>query len=153
MKQFSKLLKIGLIVGILDGVAACVNAYIKSGITPDRVFKYIASGVFGSAAFKGDTMMIVWGCLFHLTIAIIWTIIFYWVFRYFKLSRYSFLLNGLAFGIIIWALMQFVVVPLSGVPPLPFSFKGAVVMIFIHMFVIGIPMAYLFSKNLKGSNA
>src|SRR6478735_7381956 len=47
----------GLIIGILDGLAACISAYVQREVTPGRVWRYVASGVFGKEAFDGGTPM------------------------------------------------------------------------------------------------
>ena len=142
-------LKTGLIIGLLDGTAACVNAYLSSGLSSDRVFRYVASGAFGAVAFTGGSHLIFWGVLFHFVIAIGWTILFYGLANRFSFLQEHFIVSGTVYGIVIWCLMNFVVVPLSATPPVPFRLKGTLIMIGIHIVVIGIPMAYLTASSLK----
>src|ERR1700741_772263 len=40
----------GLTAGVLDILAAFISAYIVNGVTPDRVLRFVASGVFGREA-------------------------------------------------------------------------------------------------------
>ena len=56
-------------VGILDGLAAVVTAAVR-GISPDRVFQYIASGILGRAAFEGGAATIAFGLLLHFIVAL-----------------------------------------------------------------------------------
>lgn len=142
-------LKTGLVIGLLDGTAACVNAYLASGLSPAGVFRYVASGAFGMEAFKGGNHLIVWGILFHFIIALGWTALFYWLANRFSFLPAHFILSGAIYGILIWCVMNFVVVPLSATPPIPFRLKSALIMIGIHILVIGIPMAYLTAKSLQ----
>ncbi|NJN34942.1 MAG: hypothetical protein HC817_12500 [Saprospiraceae bacterium] len=64
------ILKTALIAGSLDITAACLQAYLKTGATPDRILAYIASGVFGKKAFSGGFPMQIAGLLFHFIIAL-----------------------------------------------------------------------------------
>src|SRR5258705_1790923 len=67
----------GLIVGTLDAMAASVHAYAFSGASPDRVFRFVASGVFGKEALTGGLSVAAWGLLFHFIVATGWTALFY----------------------------------------------------------------------------
>src|SRR6188768_2158888 len=67
----------GLLAGLLDGTAACLQVYISRGRMPDAVFKFVASGIFGPSALSGGTMMIIWGIIFHLIIAVLWSTLYY----------------------------------------------------------------------------
>jgi hypothetical protein len=138
--------KSGLIVGILDAIAASLNAYISTGITPDRVFKFVASGAFGARAYSESHGMVWIGLLFHFAIAIGWTILFFFAFSKLKLLHVNKILIGMIYGIFIWVIMNFVVIPLSSIGSRPFPFIGTIIMIMIHMFVIGIPISVLTSK-------
>jgi hypothetical protein len=141
------ILMAGLIVGTLDAMAACVHAYAFSGASPDRVFRFVASGVFGNDALTGGLSMAAWGLLFHFIVATGWTSLFYLLYpkvNFFASSQY---LSGIAYGIFIWLMMNFVVIPLSNVPVVTFHFTiRTVVMILIHMFIIGVPISYLASR-------
>src|SRR5688572_11449150 len=71
----------GLVAGVLDGLAAVISTYLANGRGPEVVFKFVASGVFGSkAAFAGGTEMVMAGLIFHMLIATIWAVIFYFLY-------------------------------------------------------------------------
>jgi hypothetical protein len=133
----------GLVVGVLDGVAAAVNAYAAAGVTPDRVFKFIASGAFGRAAFEGGNGMVVWGLVFHMLIAIGWTSLYFAAATQVHALTKLWIISGLVYGIAVWVAMHWVVVPLSRTPRFTENGRGILIMIGIHMFVIGLPMAYM----------
>ena len=142
----------GLIVGTFDAIAASVFSYGFSGSTPDKVFRYVASGVFGKEAFGGGMSVAAWGLFFHFIVATGWTALFYLL-----QPKISFLsskyIAGIAYGIFIWLMMNFVVVPLSNVPPATFHFTvRTAVMIMIHMFIIGVPISYLANKYYATAN-
>ncbi len=67
----------GVIVGILDAIAASVNAYAQRGVSPAGVFRYVASGALGKSAFDGGLGIAGLGLLFHFIIAISWTFLFF----------------------------------------------------------------------------
>jgi len=143
----NSLAKAGLLVGCFDAMAASIYSYALAGSTPDRVFCYVASGVFGQDAFAGGLPIAAMGLLFHFIVAMGWTALFFVVLpkiSFFSSNKFA---AGAVYGIFIWIMMNFVVVPLSNVPPGPFHFTWkTLIMIGIHMFVIGVPISY-FANN------
>ena len=149
-KFFTTVLKAGLVVGTLDIIAACVQAYLKSKTTPEQVLKYIASGAFGKEAFTDDSTMAVWGLLFHFLIAMLFTLFFFMVVaRAPALVRYP-IVTGIFYGVFAWATMRFIVLPfLSQIKPRPVVLKDAVIAAGILVVCIGIPLAYWAKSMLK----
>lgn len=105
----------GLLAGVLDGAAAVVVYLIRGGRTPERIFNYIASGVFGPAAMSGGTPMVLAGIGFHMLIAMGWTILFFLAARQFEMLRRHAIAAAVAYGIFVWMMMNKVVLPLSRV--------------------------------------
>ncbi|WP_133272023.1 hypothetical protein [Hymenobacter radiodurans] len=66
-----------LLAGTLDISAAMTNFAVSTGGSPLRVLPYVASGVFGKAAFSGSPLMLVWGLVFHFSIALVFTVFFF----------------------------------------------------------------------------
>jgi hypothetical protein len=147
LSLFSSILIAGLIVGTLDAIAASVFSYGFAGAMPDRVFRFVASGVFGKDAFTGNSSIAAWGLLFHFMVATGWTALFYFLYPKINFFSSSIYISGIGYGIFIWLMMNKVVIPLSNVPPAPFHFTiRTAVMILIHMFIIGIPISYLTNR-------
>ncbi|HXB93468.1 MAG TPA: hypothetical protein VNU72_14315, partial [Puia sp.] len=71
------LLLAALIAGTLDASAAIISYYLHGGHQPARIFRFIASGVFGKQATSGGTDMVVYGVLFHYFIAFCFTAVFF----------------------------------------------------------------------------
>lgn len=144
----------GLIIGLLDGLAAAISAYIPREITPDRVFRYVASGVFGKEAFNGGTPMALLGLLFHFTVAMGWTALFFLLLPRLKFLSWNKYLSGIGYGIFVLFAMNLVVVPLSNVPN-PNTGSVQLPQLFIHMFVIGLPISLMasryYSRQQQGS--
>ncbi len=137
------LLESGLIIGFADGLAAITSAYLTRGATPDRVFQYVASGALGSDAFSGGLPVILLGIVFHFFIAFNFTAFFYFLANKHKWLLDKIVLYGALYGIFIWLVMNFIVIPLSQIARGPFDPVQVWVGLMIHVFVIGIPIAWL----------
>src|SRR6478735_3972768 len=59
----------GVTVGLLDGTAACVQAWLTSGATPVRLFQGVASALLGRAALDGGAATAALGTLMHFSVA------------------------------------------------------------------------------------
>ena len=116
-KLFQPILWIGLIAGTLD-ISENLSFNFFRGITPWRVFQYIASGLIGSRAFQIGWNSVILGVVIHYAIAVIWTAIFYVAAtrRNFRFLMQRPILSGLIYGGIVYLVMNFVVLPLSGAP-------------------------------------
>lgn len=134
----------GLIVGAMDALAAITHAYLLRGTPPAAVWRYVASAVFGKSAGAGGPEMVLWGLLFHLTVATLWTALFFVAYPRIRFLSANMVVAGMAYGLFVWLMMNFVVVPLTriGMGPIRLT-TGTVLMILIHLFVIGVPISYL----------
>jgi len=131
----------GLIAGTLDICAACLTAWLRAGVTPIGVLQFVASGALGPAAFQGGMKSALIGLVLHYLIATIWTVVFYLASR-----KWLFLIErpiqfGLLYGIAVYLIMTFVVVPLSRVTPRPATLTGRTIGILTIMFCVGLPIA------------
>ena len=143
---FSTIIKAGLIVGTLDILAAFAYNFMKSGVSPSNILRYVASGVLGNAAFSGGNIAIFSGLLFHYIIAFAFTIFFFWLFPKLNLSAKNTLLTGILYGIFIWVIMNLVVVPFSNVPKQPFNAVNAAMNAVILIVCIGIPLSFMANR-------
>jgi hypothetical protein len=140
--MFNAILVTGLIAGVLDGLAAVLLHLIRGGRTPERIFNFIASGVFGPSAMTGGTPMVIAGIGFHMVIATIWTAIFFFAARQFDVLRRQILAASVAYGIFVWIMMNKVVLPLSrvqlGGPP---TWSSILIGATVLVVCIGLPVA------------
>lgn len=144
-----------LITGILDASAAMVHSYMANGVTPDRVWKYVASGIAGRAAFTGGSGMVVLGLLCHFVIATIFSILFYFLYQRLSFFSRNIFVTGIIWGLVVWAIMYLIVTPLSNTPPrtLSISVQAVWPQWLIHMFLVGLPMAYTIHRMKKQQQA
>jgi len=134
----------GSIAGVLDLTAACVYSWLRAGVTPIRVFHSVASGLVGENAARGGWKTAALGIALHFLIATIWATIFYAASRIFKLLVNHPIPSGLFYGLVVYLLMNFVVLPLSAVPrrPVPPPLSARVYGALIIMFFVGLPIAF-----------
>jgi uncharacterized membrane protein YagU involved in acid resistance len=139
------IVKAGIIAGTLDITAATIVALVR-GFGPIRIFRYIASAVFGKASSAGWDMVVA-GLLFHYLIAFIWATIFYVAYPLIHRFIKSAVAAGLLYGIVVWLVMNLVVVPLSRVNRSPFTWYGILREMAILMVCIGLPIAIITYKS------
>lgn len=130
----------GLAAGTLDATAAMLHFLAAGGKDPLRVWVFVASGALGRAAYEGGAIVPALGLLFHYFIATSWAAIFYLAATYRRLAI-SPLVAGPLYGVIVWLVMTWIVVPLSRTPPLKRSISGILIGIGIHMLCVGLPIA------------
>lgn len=134
----------GLIAGVLDITGACVVSWLRASVTPVRVFQSVASGLLGPAAYTGGTRTAALGLALHFFIATVWTIVFYVASRKLRFLVQQPIVWGLVYGVVVYAFMNFVVLPASqfpqrGTPTL----TGRLIGLLIIMFCIGLPIALI----------
>jgi hypothetical protein len=135
----------GLTVGVLDCIAAMVNAGIR-GTTPDRVWQYVASSVVGPESFNMGAKTIALGLLFHFCVAFGVATGFYVLSRIFPaLLRNPFVVGPL-YGIAVYFMMSYAIVPLTLVKQAPFNWYGLISGLIIHMLFVGLPAALIARK-------
>ena len=145
--------KAGLLAGILDITAAFINYSVSTGKNPVRVLQFIASGVFGKAAFSGEATMALWGFLFHMLIAMVFAVLFFLVclkISWLPENRWT---AGIVYGIVVWSIMNLLVVPLSNTPPIPFHPAKALLAVGILMVCVGLPVSFIVGNYFRQSVA
>jgi hypothetical protein len=142
----------GLVVGALDLLDAFIFFGLRSGARPIGILHSIAAGAIGrDAARAGGTPTAALGVLLHFTIAFIIAATYVAASRFLPALRKRWVVCGLAFGVLAYFVMTFVVVPLSNAGPgrIAFSLPVAPVLInglAIHAFGVGLPAAYFASR-------
>jgi hypothetical protein len=143
-KLFSRIVIAGFIVGTLDILSAFIHYFIKTGQTHFfDVLKFIASGIFGKAAFSGGRRMILAGILIHYLIAFTFTLFFFWVFRKIKILSKNKIITGIIYGVFVWVVMNIIVLPFSNIAYRPFHIMNALINVVILIVCVGIPLSYM----------
>ncbi len=149
IRSLVTILWIGLFAGTLDITDNLIFNQLR-GITPKMVFQYIASGLIGMQAFRGDLLSTVLGVAIHYTIALIWTAVFYGASRKLAVLSRRPVLSGLVYGCAIYLFMNFIVLPLSGVPHprSAITIASRVNGVLALLFFIGLPISLLVRRDL-----
>ena len=137
LSKFTTILWLGLLTGTLDGLAAIIWGHNTKTTT---IFKFIASGVFGTAAFKGGTDMVLWGISFHYIIAFSFTAVFFVIYPSFISNLKNKYFTAIIFAIITWLITNLLVVPLSRIGWRPMDINSIIIGLTILIFTIGLPI-------------
>lgn len=139
----------GLLAGVLDIVAACVNSGLR-GVTPIRVLQSIAAGLLGADAYKGGTATAALGLVLHFFIATVAAAVFYAASRKLKWMTERAIPSGLAYGVAVYLFMSQIVVPLSAAPFKVSRTPGSVATsLAIHMLFVGLPISLAVRRYSK----
>ncbi|MEJ7811923.1 MAG: hypothetical protein WKG32_16040 [Gemmatimonadaceae bacterium] len=129
-----------LAVGVLDILDAFIFFGLR-GAAPVRILQSIAAGLLGPASFRGGASTAALGLLLHFFIAGAIVVTYYLASRRLPDLARRPLLYGPLYGLTVYAVMTFVVLPLSaagaGARPLPVLING----LLIHALGVGVPSA------------
>lgn len=131
----------GLAAGGIDLAAAFIQSIARGG-TPGRVLQAIASGLLGADAFEGSAGVLVLGAVLHFVIALGAAAVFVAAARRVRWLVAHPFVSGPAYGIVVYAVMNLVVLPLSAIPYEPtYPLSTLATGIGIHMLCVGLPIA------------
>lgn len=144
----------GAIAGALDIIYAITFSYAVRGTPPERLLQFIASGLLGASAFEGGTSAAALGLVLHFLIMFVIAAVFYVASRHLPVLTQRPVVAGIVYGIVVFAVMNFIVLPLSALPQkVTFSPLGTSTNLLSHMFFIGVPIALAARKSLKAAPA
>jgi hypothetical protein len=147
---------LGLLTGTLDAILSIILSYPAN---LGQSYRYIASGFFGKAAFTAN-YMVFWGVLFHYLIASAFSAIFFLFYLNIKrVINYKYIL-ALVFGLIIWIISTFVILPLSNVPdikgvpkyPSQLSLISVIISIAGLSLCLGLPISLIANNYYRKKN-
>jgi hypothetical protein len=130
-----------LAVGVLDISDAFIFFWLRSGVSPIRILQSVAAGLLGRSSFSGGWHTAALGLILHFFIAFVIVLVYLMASRQLPILARDYIACGLAYGILVYLVMTFVVVPMSaaggGVRPTAVILNG----VLIHMFGVGLPAA------------
>jgi hypothetical protein len=148
MSTATRRLSLGATILIAGLVAAAVEMVpvlpIQNalGASPVLVFQSIASGWQGRAAFAGGMTSVCFGVAIHVFVSLVAAALFVLASRRLGILIRHYILAGIAFGFACWAVMTYLVIPLSaiGSQPAP-ALRLVAASIAVHLFFFGLPIA------------
>lgn len=138
------ILWLGLVTGTLDALAAIL---LNLKVAPGLIFKYIASGVFGTAVFAGAEEMVIAGILFHYLIAYLFTAAFYLLYPAFKSIIKNKFIVAIVYGGITWLIMNLAVIPLSKIGTFPSHLVGSIKGVLALIICVALPVVLVADKK------
>lgn len=129
-----------LIAGTLDITAAFINSGLR-GRSPMWVLQSIAGGLLGADSYKDGFRSAALGGALHFFIAFVWCAVFYLASRKLRFLTQRFIVCGLLYGVVVYAFMNLVVLPLTY--PFKISYPPAAIVTgaLIIMFCVGLPIS------------
>lgn len=133
----------GLLAAALDLVYA-FTVYGARGVTPLQIVQSIASGVFGREAYRGGIEFGVVGAAMHFSMTVVMAAVFVVSSAKSPPLLRSPLTAGVVYGMGLFVVMNYIVVPLSaaypGTRPTGWLYAGS---IFAHTALVGVPIAMI----------
>lgn len=121
---FPRLLRAGLVTGVVDGLFSSVLVSVFYGSTVTRLWQGVASTLLGPSAMEGGARTVAAGVLMHVGVAIGWSAVFLalyegWAWLRRRVRSPAGAVGAAAvYGPLIWMMMSLVVIPmLTGRPP------------------------------------
>jgi hypothetical protein len=141
----------GVIAGTLDITAAFV-VYGRLGATPIGILRSVARGLVGARATTGGVGMAALGLGLHFLIACGAAAVYYAASRTWPVLNRRPAVSGVLYGVVVWVVMNYVVVPLSAIGRWPTLTALAAVIIVVHMVCVGLPIALVVSRGISGTD-
>jgi hypothetical protein len=122
-------------------ISAAFLTWMPQGVKPLRVLQSIAAGLLGMASFRGGWETGALGLALHFLIALIAAAAFYAASR-----RLPALVNhpwiaGVAYGLVVYGVMYWIVTPLSRLPRRPGTLTGTAIAVVTHLVCVGLPIS------------
>lgn len=132
----------GVTLATLDLVFACTFWGVLRDVAPERILQSIAAGVQGKAAFEGGASSALLGFVCHYFIAMTFVLAYTLVSARARGLVEHPVRYGLLYGLLLYVLMSYVVVPLSNAPqPTKIYLPWTVASIIMHA-VFGVICAW-----------
>jgi uncharacterized membrane protein YagU involved in acid resistance len=150
-RAFNTILYGGLAVGVLDILDAMTFFGIRNGLTPIRVLQSVARGLLGSASYSGGLKTALLGLLLHFLIAFILATVYYVASGILPLVIRHAVPAGLIYGVAVYFVMTYVVLPYSAVGPRSAPIPWLVFLngVIGHALLVGLPIALIARRSAK----
>jgi hypothetical protein len=122
--------------GILDATAATTQAALL-GIPAQRVWQTVASGLLGPRAFEQGWRSATLGLALHFVISFTIATIYIFASLHLPFLLRHPLTAGALYGIAVYCVMNFIVLPLSRRAKRPFNRNFALTQLVIHICIVG----------------
>jgi hypothetical protein len=140
------ILAAGMLVGVLDAIDAIVAFTIFAGFEPIPIYQFVASGLLGKGAFSGGLGSAGLGLAIHFFIAYSAGAFYIVAARNWKQLTQQWQVCSLAYGVLLYFVMNYAIIPMSRIEPSPFSLPLFLNGIFGHALLVGLPSGFFASR-------
>lgn len=137
------ILAAGFLAGILDITLAIM--ILAKGNTAGTL-RYIAKGAFGPLVYEAGDQALWAGGAIHFIIATTFAALYVFIFPFLGILRNQRIVSGLLYGLMIWGIMRFLVLPMTYTPPPPFG-TSTIKTIGILMIAVGLPISFITHRH------
>jgi len=144
-RRFAKALALCLLIaGTLD-ISDALIFYGLRGVPPLGLLRFIAACLVGVSALHDGLSMAALGLAIHYTITFFWSALFLLAATRVTLLTRRAILSGLLYGAFIYVVMNFVVLPLTRLPPRTHHLPAAVLIngVLALVLLMGLPIALI----------
>jgi hypothetical protein len=133
----------GIVAGTIDiGAAALINM-----ATPVRILHFVAGGLYGRAALQGGAAMAILGGVLQLAMSIVIAAVYVFASRHLPILRRAWLASGLLYGVVVFFVMNYIVVPLSAWGKTPAFSVASFVENMLAMLLFGLIIAFFAQRT------
>jgi len=145
----------GLIAGALDITYAFILWWLRAQVTPMQILQSVAAGLLGKASYDGGAGTAILGAFLHFFNALVIAAIYVGASRIWPVLARRATLFGPLYGIGVYLVMNYVVLPLSAFPPRtkPPAPVVWITGVLAHMFLIGLPIALAAKRAVPATAA
>jgi hypothetical protein len=136
----------GGVGGLLDIIYAVVLWGIILDVGALKILQSIASGLLGPAAYDGGTATAALGLALHFFIAICMAFAYVLAAQRLPVLASHWLVMGVLYGLVLFAVMNFIVVPLSAIGWRPMTPWGAFRALLPHILFVGPAIAWFAAR-------
>lgn len=128
----------GFIAGTIDiGAAALINA-----LSPFVILQVVARGVLGKASYSGGIHSAALGMILQWAMSLLIAAIFVFAATRMPILRQRWIAAGLAYGVVVFFVMNYVVMPLSRIGSSPHFTASTFAMNMLAMLLFGLIIAF-----------
>jgi uncharacterized membrane protein YagU involved in acid resistance len=139
----------GLVAGTIDiGAAALINL-----ASPVLILKFIAGGLLGKAALAGGAGVVLLGLVLQWAMSLVIAAIYVVASRRMAVLRRSWVTCGLAYGVIVFLVMNYVVMPLSAWARWPTFTAVTFAANLLAMLLFGLIVAFFVRRSVSDALA
>lgn len=136
-------------VAILDACEDMIYCKLYLRVTPRELFVYIASALLGpTTAISFGWSAVLLGVALHVSVSFCVVVAYFLLSRKLSVLRSQPAAMGAVFGIAVYWVMHYLVVPLTAVPRVPgHDWRVELAnQLFAHVFMVGIPAAVILTQ-------